>query len=84
MSQPKRYQWTEHKFWCDECEATRYASQEAIDDDCDDDCTTAEIVNTFIVCLACSYGDDWAKECANPEGELAHRPERDTGPEGWR
>ena len=70
MSKPKQYQWTAHKFWCDECEATRYASQEAIDGDRDDDCTAAEIVDCFIVCLACSYGDDWAKECANPEGEL--------------
>jgi hypothetical protein len=70
MSQPKQYRWTSHKFWCDECEAPRYASQEAIDGDCDEDCTPAE--------TACSYGDDWAKECANPEGELPHQPELDT------
>ena len=71
MSQPRQYHWTSHKFWCDECEAPRYASQESIDGDDDDDCTPAETVNTFIVCLACSYGSEaWAKECSNPEGEL--------------
>jgi hypothetical protein len=72
MSQPKQYHWTSHKFWCEECEAPRYASQEAIDGDGDPTSTTAETVNTFIVCLACSYGsEEWAEECSNPEGELS-------------
>jgi len=76
MSQPKRYHWTTHQFWCDDCEAPRYASHEALDDD-EVDGTPAETAASFIICLACSYGsEEWAKECLNPEGEIPQMEKR--------
>jgi len=70
---PKEYRWTTHMFYCTDCEAPRFASMEALDfytKEYPDENSVEEIVQSFVFCLACAHGpEDWAKECANPEGE---------------